>query len=57
MTLLSEGILSCTEVARRLDLDKATVRQWLREGKLPGFKVGTGWLIREEDLPQAVGSK
>ena len=56
MTLLGEGVLSCTEVAKRTGRDKETVRKWLREGKLPGFKVGTEWLVREEDLLQAVGS-
>ena len=53
MTL--QGVLSCTEVAKRVHRDKETVRKWCREGKLPAFKVGTEWLVKEQDL-QAVES-
>ena len=48
MTL--QGVLSCTEVAKRTDRDKETIRKWCREGRLPAFKVGKEWLVKEEDL-------
>ena len=49
MTL--EGLLSCTEIAKRTDRDKETIRKWCREGRLPSaFKIGNEWLVKEEDL-------
>ena len=56
MTLLGERVFTSTEVAKMVDRDKETVRRWCREGRLPAFKIGAEWLVREEDLPQAVGS-
>jgi excisionase family DNA binding protein len=40
------------EVAARLRLHLETVRQLLREGKLPGVKIGRSWRIRRKDLEE-----
>ena len=45
-----QDIVTCTEIAKRKDLDKETIRRWCREGRLPAFKVGKEWLVREADL-------
>ena len=55
--MVTQGVLTCTEVALREAVDKETVRRWCRMGRLRAFKLGNEWLIREEDLPQAVESK
>ena len=39
-----------TEAAEILRVDPETIRVWLREGKLKGFKVGRGWRIKALDL-------
>jgi excisionase family DNA binding protein len=37
--------LSVDEVAERLDLNPATIYQWVRAGRLPAWKAGRGWRI------------
>lgn len=38
------------EVAERLKVAEATVRQWIREGALRAIDVGKGWRIAHTDL-------
>lgn len=55
----SERLLSVAEVARRLDVSEETVRRWLREGRLPGYRLGggrSGWRISESDLAEFLRS-
>lgn len=50
---VEDGLLTIPEVARRLRISEWTVRRWLREGRLKGFRIGgtrAGWRVREEDL-------
>ena len=42
-----ERLLTVQEVARMLGCSQQYVRQLLREGRLPGQKVGRDWVIRE----------
>jgi excisionase family DNA binding protein len=44
-------LLTPEEVSKLLKVDPATVRTWLRDGKLEGFKLaGGGWRISEEQI-------
>ena len=52
---MDDVILNLTEIARRENVDKETVRKWCRNGRLKAFKLGREWLVKEQDL-QAVGS-
>lgn len=45
-----EKLLTPQEVASYLDVDRETVRRWLREGKLHGVKAGQVWRVRQQDL-------
>jgi len=38
------------DVADQLHVKPATVRQWLRIGKLAGCKVGRRWLVTNDEL-------
>jgi len=45
--------LTADEAATLLRVPVATVRQWLWDGRLPGYRAGgsaAGWRIRERDL-------
>jgi len=44
------NLLKPEEAATRLACSPKAVRQWLREGKLRGSRVGRLWRISEEDL-------
>ncbi len=47
---MAERLLTLEEVAERLAVAPKTIRDWLREGKLKGLKVGKLWRVREQDL-------
>jgi len=38
------------EVADRLKVNEATVRQWIRDGDLRAIDIGKGWRISDSDL-------
>jgi len=38
------------EVAKKLKVSEQTVRRYLRENKIKGFKIGNNWRIKENDL-------
>ena len=40
------------EVAERLEVAEATVRQWIRSGALRAIDIGKGWRISDTDLAQ-----
>jgi excisionase family DNA binding protein len=42
------------EVAKALKLLEKTVLQYLREGRIPGFRVGKHWRVRRADLAALV---
>jgi excisionase family DNA binding protein len=52
---MSETYLTPEEAAARYKLKVGTVRKWLRQGKLKGFKVaGTLWRISEAELERFI---
>jgi excisionase family DNA binding protein len=48
------GTLNLKEVARRLGVHYMTVYRYVRVGRLPAEREGTGWRVREEDLAHFV---
>ncbi|MGV8123950.1 MAG: helix-turn-helix domain-containing protein [Candidatus Xenobiia bacterium LiM19] len=49
MTMV-EKLFTPQQVAEHLSLEKKTVEDYLRAGKIPGVKVGREWRVRERDL-------
>ena len=47
-------MLTVPEAARRATRNPETIRRWIREGKLPSWRVGTQYLIDEDDLADAI---
>jgi excisionase family DNA binding protein len=50
----AEPTLDVDGAAAFLHLPVTTVRQYARDGRLPGFKAGRQWLFFREDLERAV---
>lgn len=44
------NFLTPREVSDLLRVSTQTVRRWIKEGKLPAYKVGRAWRIEETDL-------
>ena len=40
------------ELAQRLEVAEATVRQWIKSGELRGINIGKGWRISDNGLGQ-----
>jgi excisionase family DNA binding protein len=40
------------ELAARLEVAEATVRQWIKSGELRAIDIGKGWRIADTDLDQ-----
>jgi excisionase family DNA binding protein len=46
--------LTTKQVAERLRVKPDTVRQWIADGKLPAFRVGSRLRVRDEDIGRMV---
>jgi nitrogen PTS system EIIA component len=45
-----ERLLTIEEVAGFLHMNPMTVYAWVREGKIPAFKIGKVWRFRKTDI-------
>lgn len=45
-----EKLLTPEEVADYLSIAQKTVKDYLRDGKIRGIKIGRAWRVRREDL-------
>jgi len=43
-------LLTVEETAKYLKMSPQVIRRWLREKKLPGYKVGKEWRVAKEDI-------
>ena len=45
-------IYTVEQAAEKLTVSPLTIREWLRNGTLPGHKVGHFWRITDEDIKE-----
>ena len=50
-------ILTVEQAAEKLQLTPKTTRKLLKEGKMPGRKVGRAWRVLETDIERWVGGE
>jgi excisionase family DNA binding protein len=43
-------LLTPEEAAARLKVKLKTVKDWLRAGRLPGYKIGRAWRLKAVDV-------
>ncbi|WP_295125013.1 helix-turn-helix domain-containing protein [uncultured Leifsonia sp.] len=46
--------LTVPEVAEMLGLTKPGVYKWLKDGVIPGYKLGSTWFILRDELKEAL---
>ena len=46
--------LTVPEVAEMLNVTKPGVYKWLKEGVIPGYKLGSTWFILRDELKEAL---
>jgi excisionase family DNA binding protein len=55
--MVEEELLTIQEVAQRLRLNPETVRRWLNNGRIHGYKLGSdraGWRIPASEIPRVL---
>lgn len=53
----SEKILSVSEIGAFFGVAKKTVWEWCKSGKIPAFKIGKEWKVRQVDLQRLINQK
>ena len=48
-------LFNIMELAKKIDLTPATLRGYIKTGKLKGQKVGTKWYVSEDSLREFFG--
>ena len=46
--------MTARDVTELLGITKQTVHNWLRDGVIPGYKVGTTWFIVTKELKETL---
>jgi len=57
ISTMADQLLTVAAVADRLNVSVFTVREWLKAGRLAGFRMGgtkLGWRVREVDLDRFI---
>lgn len=52
-----DEVLSAQEVADLLHMTTQAVYNWLGNGTIPGFKVGSGWFILRDELKASLRAR
>ena len=51
-----ERLLTLEEVAERLAVSRKMVYDWIRDGRMPGVKMGRLWRVKESSLDAFIDS-
>ena len=46
----ADGLITPEEAAQYIRVDVRTIYRWLKDGTLPGAKIGDNWRIRKSDI-------
>ncbi|OGE84900.1 MAG: hypothetical protein A3J48_02190 [Candidatus Doudnabacteria bacterium RIFCSPHIGHO2_02_FULL_46_11] len=52
-----DKVLKSGEIADFLAVSAETVARWCQAGRLPGFKIGGQWRVRQSDLNRIITGK
>lgn len=46
----NKRVMTVKEIAEYLDVHPMTIYKYVKEGKIPAFKIGTSWRIRRDSI-------
>ncbi|MGE5298354.1 MAG: helix-turn-helix domain-containing protein [Acidobacteriaceae bacterium] len=52
-----DKILGVTELSKFFAVTEQTIWRWCKAGKIPAFKIGSQWKIRQSDLNRIISQK
>ena len=47
-------LLTTAQTAEYLQLSERTIRQWIKDKKIPASKLGKGWRIKKSDVDKLI---
>ncbi|WP_101846889.1 helix-turn-helix domain-containing protein [Halobacillus sp. Marseille-P3879] len=47
-------IMTIAQVAEYLQISEVTTYKLVQEGRIPGFKIGSHWRVKKEDLREHI---
>lgn len=53
----NDKILDVEDLAKFFGVSNQTVWRWCKSGKLPAFKIGAQWKIRQSDINKVINQK
>lgn len=58
-TMNSKGdkIMNVEQLAKFFGVSNQTIWRWCKSGKLPAFKIGAQWKIRQSDINKIINQK
>ena len=57
MTDKNDKILGVDSLSKFFGVSEQTIWRWCKSGKLPAFKIGAQWKIRQSDLNKIINQK
>ncbi|HYC79499.1 MAG TPA: helix-turn-helix domain-containing protein [Candidatus Binatia bacterium] len=57
MAQKDDKILSVEELAKFFGVSDQTIWRWCKSGKVPAFKIGSQWKVRQSDLNKIINQK
>mgnify|MGYP003396028257 CR=1 FL=1 len=52
-----DKILNVEELAKFFGVSNQTIWRWCKQGKLPAFKIGAQWKIRQSEINKIINQK
>ena len=52
-----DKIMNVEELAKFFGVSNQTIWRWCKSGKLPAFKIGSQWKIRQSDINKIINQK
>jgi len=53
----TDKIMNVEELAKFFGVSNQTIWRWCKAGKLPAFKIGSQWKIRQSDINKVINHK
>jgi excisionase family DNA binding protein len=57
MALKDDKILDVEDLTKFFGVSDQTIWRWCKSGKLPAFKIGSQWKVRQSDLNRIINNK
>jgi PTS system nitrogen regulatory IIA component len=54
---MEERLLTIDDVAEFLQVNPMTIYAWVRDGKIPAFKIGKVWRFKKEEIEKWLKGK